>query len=82
MVFEFGNLDQFVILARVDAADHEVIVDRRSAIARGIEIAGESDAVLLAGKGHENYQVVGDEKRPFDEAVIVKEILEGARGTD
>jgi UDP-N-acetylmuramoyl-L-alanyl-D-glutamate--2,6-diaminopimelate ligase len=70
------------IVPGLGAADHEVIVDRRAAIARSLEIAGISDAVLLAGKGHEDYQVVGDEKRPFDEAVIVEEFLNRARGAD
>ena len=65
------------IIPGVGAAPHERTVDRRTAIARAIELADEGDAVLLAGKGHETYQVVGAERRPFDEAVIVRELLEG-----
>lgn len=49
-------------------------VDRRKAIARALEQARAGDTVLLAGKGHETYQVVGTEKQPFDERVIVKEL--------
>jgi UDP-N-acetylmuramoyl-L-alanyl-D-glutamate--2,6-diaminopimelate ligase len=49
-------------------------VDRRRAIARALEQAHAGDTVLLAGKGHETYQVVGTEKQPFDERVIVKEL--------
>jgi UDP-N-acetylmuramoyl-L-alanyl-D-glutamate--2,6-diaminopimelate ligase len=49
-------------------------VDRRKAIARALEQAHAGDTVLLAGKGHETYQVVGTEKQPFDERVIVKEL--------
>jgi UDP-N-acetylmuramoyl-L-alanyl-D-glutamate--2,6-diaminopimelate ligase len=61
------------------SADHEVVVDRRAAIARALEIAGPEDTILLAGKGHENYQIVGDEVRSLDEAVIVAELLAAGR---
>lgn len=46
---------------------HEVIEDRRQAIRRAIECAQPGDAVLIAGKGHEDYQVVGSERLPFDD---------------
>lgn len=52
------------------------IVDRRAAIAHALSIAAPADIVLLAGKGHETYQVVGHEKRPFDERVIVHALIE------
>ncbi|MDQ2890291.1 MAG: UDP-N-acetylmuramoyl-L-alanyl-D-glutamate--2,6-diaminopimelate ligase, partial [Gemmatimonadota bacterium] len=54
---------------------HERIGDRRVAIHRAIEQARAGDTILLAGKGHETYQVVGTEKRPFDEREIVAEML-------
>jgi UDP-N-acetylmuramoyl-L-alanyl-D-glutamate--2,6-diaminopimelate ligase len=54
------------------------IADRRAAIARALEIARPGDLVLLAGKGHETYQLVGTEKRPFDERVVVRELLGAA----
>jgi UDP-N-acetylmuramoyl-L-alanyl-D-glutamate--2,6-diaminopimelate ligase len=53
----------------------EAVVDRREAIARALRLAGPGDAVLLAGKGHETYQEVDGERRPFDEATIVSELL-------
>ncbi len=68
------------ILPGLGSADHEVVVDRRAAIARALRIAGPEATVLLAGKGHEDYQIVGDEVRPFDEAVIVAELLAAGRG--
>ena len=52
---------------------HLRIVDRRQAILRAISIARPDDTILLAGKGHETYQVVGLEKLPFDERDIVAE---------
>jgi len=57
---------------------HLRIVDRRQAIARALTIARPGDMVLLAGKGHENYQVIGTEKFPFDERVVVNEALQAA----
>ena len=54
---------------------HERIEDRRAAIARALDLAGPDDIVVLAGKGHETYQVRGTEKLPFDEREIVKELV-------
>jgi UDP-N-acetylmuramoyl-L-alanyl-D-glutamate--2,6-diaminopimelate ligase len=54
---------------------HERQVDRRAAIAAALAGAGSEDTVLLAGKGHETYQVIGTEKVPFDEAVIVRDLI-------
>ena len=50
-------------------------LDRRTAIERIIRDAGENDVVLLAGKGHENYQIIGTEKRHFDDAEEARRIL-------
>jgi UDP-N-acetylmuramoyl-L-alanyl-D-glutamate--2,6-diaminopimelate ligase len=60
-------------------ASFERITDRREAIARALELAGPGDVVLLAGKGHETYQIVGTEKRHFDEREVVREILDSGR---
>ncbi len=49
--------------------------DRREAIAAALGEARPGDMVLLAGKGHESYQIVGRERRPFPEAAIVRELL-------
>ncbi len=57
---------------------HERVEDRRAAIARALAAAGPDDLVLLAGKGHETYQIRGAEALPFDEAAIVRELGEGA----
>ncbi|HPY95365.1 MAG TPA: cyanophycin synthetase, partial [Clostridia bacterium] len=52
-----------------------VIENRRDAIRHALEMARAGDVVLLAGKGHETYQEIAGIKRPFDEKVIVAELL-------
>ncbi len=51
-------------------------VDRRAAIARAIELADAGDIVVIAGKGHESTQTIGDEARPFDDRVVARELLD------
>lgn len=53
-------------------SSYEVIVNREAAIYRAIEIAEDNDVIVLAGKGHEDYQIIGKEKLYFDEREIVK----------
>ena len=52
------------------------IPDRREAIRWCLENAQEGDIIVLAGKGHEDYQEIQGEKRPFDERVVIRELLE------
>ncbi len=54
---------------RIGSANRQytVVPDRREAITRAIELARPDDMVVLAGKGHEDYQIVGREKLPFDD---------------
>lgn len=49
--------------------------DRRSAIFQAVESAREGDAVLIAGKGHENYQILGDVRIHFDDREVAEEAL-------
>ena len=56
---------------------YEVIVDRIEAMKKAINIAKKDDIVIFAGKGHETYQIIGKEKRPFDERIIIKDIIDG-----
>jgi UDP-N-acetylmuramoyl-L-alanyl-D-glutamate--2,6-diaminopimelate ligase len=58
-------------------ARRETVLDRRAAIRRAIEVGRPGDLVVLAGKGHETYQIWGTEKRPFDERLVVAEIFAG-----
>ncbi|AIS52712.1 UDP-N-acetylmuramoyl-L-alanyl-D-glutamate--2,6-diaminopimelate ligase MurE [Thermoanaerobacter kivui] len=54
---------------------YTIIEDRKEAIRYALSIAKKDDVVILAGKGHETYQVIKDKVIPFDEREIVKEIL-------
>jgi UDP-N-acetylmuramoyl-L-alanyl-D-glutamate--2,6-diaminopimelate ligase len=51
-------------------ASHEVYVDRESAIRRAVELAGPEDLILVAGKGHEDYQEINGERHPFDDVRV------------
>ena len=55
----------------------KVIVDRRKAIAWAIDNGHSGDVILLAGKGHEDYQEINHEKHHMDEREIVAECLKG-----
>jgi UDP-N-acetylmuramoyl-L-alanyl-D-glutamate--2,6-diaminopimelate ligase len=57
------------------AHSYTVIPDRKKAIEAAIGVAQKSDIVLIAGNGHEDYQILGTDKIPFDDRVIVKQTL-------
>jgi UDP-N-acetylmuramoyl-L-alanyl-D-glutamate--2,6-diaminopimelate ligase len=52
------------------------VLDRREAIRMAIRLAQPSDTVLIAGKGHEDYQIIGKQKFPFDDHIEAKKALE------
>jgi len=52
------------------------VPDRREAIRAAIGTAREDDTVIIAGKGHETYQVVGDVRLPFDDRAVARELLD------
>jgi UDP-N-acetylmuramoyl-L-alanyl-D-glutamate--2,6-diaminopimelate ligase len=51
----------------------KVEVDRKEAIEYALSLTAANDVVLIAGKGHENYQIIGNTKVPFDDKEIVLE---------
>ncbi len=53
----------------------EVEVDRKTAIERSITLAQPGDVILIAGKGHETYQIIGEEVLPFDDKLIAEQKL-------
>jgi len=63
------------IVAGMGLAEHAVVGDRREAIFRAIAEARPGDTILIAGKGHENYQIVGTDVLPFDDAATAREAL-------
>ncbi len=52
------------------------IEDRREAIQKALELAGDKDIILIAGKGHETYQEIGHERFAFSDARVVRELME------
>lgn len=55
---------------------HEVILDRRAAIERAVELAGPRDIILIAGKGHEDYQEFSDRTVAFDDVQVARQAVE------
>jgi UDP-N-acetylmuramoyl-L-alanyl-D-glutamate--2,6-diaminopimelate ligase len=53
------------------------VLDRREAIRMAIHLAEPLDTVLIAGKGHEDYQIIGKQTFPFDDRVEAQKALEG-----
>ncbi len=53
----------------------DVVADRHQAIERALLTASSGDVVLIAGKGHEDYQIVGTERRPFDDREVARKVL-------
>jgi UDP-N-acetylmuramoyl-L-alanyl-D-glutamate--2,6-diaminopimelate ligase len=68
--------DALVGIRRTDTR-HVVEPDRATAIARALKEAREGDVVLLAGKGHETYQILKDGKIHFDDREVAREVLKG-----
>jgi len=60
---------------RREAGQLLAIVDRAAAITRAVEVARPGDLILVAGKGHEKYQVIGDRTLPFDDVAVAREAL-------
>jgi len=59
---------------------YAVVEDRREAIGLAVGIAGPDDIVLIAGKGHEDYQILGTRTIPFDDRTVAREALDRKGG--
>lgn len=64
----------------IGSHSHVVELDRRAAIELAVFEAARGDIVLIAGKGHEPYQIIGDRVLPFDDVVVAREALRKRRG--
>jgi UDP-N-acetylmuramoyl-L-alanyl-D-glutamate--2,6-diaminopimelate ligase len=67
--------NQIIVGTRRGTARSQMILDRATAIHLAIGEAVPGDLILVAGKGHERYQAVGDERRPFDDVVVCEQAL-------
>jgi UDP-N-acetylmuramoyl-L-alanyl-D-glutamate--2,6-diaminopimelate ligase len=56
--------------------NNKIIVDRKNAIAHAISIRNKGDTIVIAGKGHEQYQIIGDQKIHFFDQVILRELFD------
>ena len=63
------------VAAGLEGHPHEIVLDRRQAIARAVALAGPGDLVILAGKGHEQTWVFEGQRIPFDDRAVVRELL-------
>ena len=63
------------IISGVKLENHKVIFDRKEAIKEGINMLKENDILMILGKGHEDYQIIGKEKIHFsDEEEVLKDL--------
>jgi len=60
---------------KIETAKSKVLLDRADAIHFAVNRAQSGDSILIAGKGHETYQEIGNEQRPFDDVKVAKEAL-------
>lgn len=76
------NEDPIRIMSEIEAGvksksgSYELISDRREAINRAVAIAQKDDVVIIAGKGHETYQIIGGDKFHFDDREVAAEALQ------
>jgi UDP-N-acetylmuramoyl-L-alanyl-D-glutamate--2,6-diaminopimelate ligase len=77
--------DPLQILAEIEPglkrgqAPYRLQPDRREAIRSALSLARENDIVLIAGKGHEDYQIIGTQAFPFDDRLVAQELLHELR---
>lgn len=70
------NIFQDIIAGFPSSLEYEVIRDRREAIRRAVEVARPGDIIVVAGKGHEEYQIIGTEKIPLSDTQELRLVCE------
>jgi len=74
--------DPLAIIAEIEpglkqaGGDYQVVPDRREAIRAALAAANGGDTVVIAGKGHETYQIIGNRTFPFDDKAVARELLD------
>ncbi|MDO8536408.1 MAG: UDP-N-acetylmuramoyl-L-alanyl-D-glutamate--2,6-diaminopimelate ligase [Candidatus Omnitrophota bacterium] len=58
-----------------DFSNYDIVENRRDAIGKALSMASEGDIVIIAGKGHEKYQIIGKQSMPFDDCAIARSLL-------
>ncbi len=76
------QIEEGVTLAAEDNNPYHRIADRTQAISLAIKSAAKNDTVLIAGKGHEDYQIIGNTKYPFDDREVARETLRELNSRD
>jgi UDP-N-acetylmuramoyl-L-alanyl-D-glutamate--2,6-diaminopimelate ligase len=66
-------------LQRRTQVEYHLVPDRREAIATAVRLAKSGDIVLIAGKGHEDYQIIGTKKFHFDDREVAREAIQQLR---
>jgi UDP-N-acetylmuramoyl-L-alanyl-D-glutamate--2,6-diaminopimelate ligase len=75
-------LDDIITGVKKGPGDYVAIIDRKEAIRYCIDHAKEGDVIVLAGKGHEDYQEIKGKKYKMDERDLIREILEENKGSN
>ena len=74
---EFDDIAEDILVGMSKTeCEYKIISDRKEAIKYAIENGQDGDIIMLIGKGHEDYKEIKGVKYPFDERVIIKEILD------
>lgn len=72
-----SDIEEGLKAAATDVSRYCLIPDRRRAIEKAVEMASQGDVVLIAGKGHETYQLIGGVALPFDDRITAEEAIRG-----
>lgn len=67
-------------MQKTGTQNYQIIPDRREAIAQALSLGEKGDYILVAGKGHEDYQIIKDKITHFDDAEVIREILQAKGG--
>ena len=72
-----ADIEKGLIAEKYPFDKYIIIADREKAIRYGMRLLQKGDSLLIAGKGHETYQIIGNEKNHFDDREVVRKILAG-----